>query len=154
MVKKSIAFLWTAVLSTAILFFACNKGGGAGGIKLIVSVPAVTPEQIAQDVMDQESSSQAVANWRQNCVDKVVAWSGTVVEPDTIEQAAAARDYSYRDRTLVVVEVKGLRVQVPSDKAFTAGTGVVFTATLTGFNISGRKVFVHQDGLSINAVGR
>ena len=154
--KKRIALPWIAPFLAAIVFCACSKTGGRDeAVKLAVSDPPVTPEQIAEDVIDQEDPFQSLENWK-NYNGKVVAWSGTVGEADSIEKAQAARYFAYSGRTLAVIEVKSLRVQVPSDKPFAAGTNVAFTASLNGYSASGddRKVYVAADGLSINAVGK
>ncbi len=151
MVKKVVVLLWAATVLAVLIPCACSKkGGGEKAVRLKVSVPAVTPELIAKDVMDQEHFWDGNENWKKYD-STVVRWSGAVVEPDSLEKAEAARNFAYDGRTLVVVEVKGLRVQVPSDKPFDAGTAVAFTAMLNGYSAIGdyRKVYVARYGLSI-----
>jgi len=154
--KRGIVLPCSAMFLAALVFCACSKkGGGEQAVKLTVSEPPVTPEQVAKDVIDREDPFQSLENWK-NYNGKVVAWSGTVAEADSLEKEQAARYFAYSGRTLAVVEVKSLRIQVPSDKPFDAGTAVAFTATLNGYSATGddRKVYVAADGLSINTVGR
>jgi hypothetical protein len=154
MMKRRLVLMSIVPLLVGLFLCSCKKGTGGTTVRLVVSIPPVTTEQIERDVMDQEESKQSVANWK-NYVDKVVTWSGIVMEPGQYEKIHAERDFSFSGRTLVVVQVKNLRVQIPAEKAFTPGTNVTFTATLNGFvGGSSRQIFVARDGLSIEPSGK
>ena len=147
--RTSLALL---ILGVGVLLFACGKKGEGGSAKsLSVSVPAVLPADIERDVMSQEDSKVMMENWKKY-KEKVVAWTGTVVAPDEYELAASSRDFTYSGKTLVVVQVNAMRVQIPSPTAFPPGTNVFFVATLSGFAAtsgSGQKIYLDDEGLEI-----
>ena len=140
--------IFSAILVSFLICCSAERKSDTEGPELSVSVPEVLPEQIEMEVMEQDDPHQSLENWN-NFKNKVVRWSGKVVDPIEREKFMADGDFNFEGRALVVVKVRSLRVQLPSEKIFKTGVEMTFIARLTGYSGTGNKIWVSKEGLKI-----
>ena len=127
--SRSSAYL----LALAVVTMS-SPSSGAQEPDLTVSVPALSPDQVAPVVKARNHD-----RWNAELKGKVVRWSGVVIEPTKTHRTLFER--LYVGNQLLQLELKEVlcELPVPDASAFENGSTVTFTGALGGWVQSGEQ---------------